>query len=56
MAAAQHENMRRLGRDIPFGTWLLLNGHHRELIPNGHPYDIFIDTPGEPDVSEPIRN
>lgn len=44
MAAAQHQNMRQLGRDIPFGTWLLLNGHHRELIPDGHPYDVFVDS------------
>jgi hypothetical protein len=44
IVAAQYENMRRLGRDIPFGNWLIHNGHYRELLPNhGRPFDLFMD-------------
>jgi hypothetical protein len=46
IVAAQYENMRRLGRDIAFGHYLLLNGHYRELMPNNaRPFDLFLDTP-----------
>jgi hypothetical protein len=42
--AAQYENIRRLGREIPFGNWLILNGHYRDVMGNdGHPMDWFRD-------------
>jgi hypothetical protein len=42
--AAQYENMRRLGRDIPFGVSLILNGHHRDILEEGkRPFDLFLD-------------
>jgi hypothetical protein len=42
--AAQYENMRRLGRDIPFGVSLILNGHHRDILEEGkRPFDLFMD-------------
>jgi hypothetical protein len=43
--AAQWENLRRLGRDIPLGISLILNGDYRELMPEGkQPYDWFLDS------------
>jgi hypothetical protein len=37
--------MRRLGREIPLGISLILNGDYRELMPNGQrPFDWFLDS------------
>lgn len=42
--AAQYENIRRLGREIPFGNWLILNGHYRDVMGSeGRPMDWFRD-------------
>jgi hypothetical protein len=42
--AAQYENMRRLGRDIPFGISMILNGHYRDVLEEGkRPFDLFLD-------------
>ena len=41
IVAAQYQNMRGLGRDIPFGVYLIRNGHHRELV--DRPFDLFLD-------------
>ena len=42
--AAQYENMRRLGRDIPFGVSMILNGHYRSVMEEGQrPFDLFLD-------------
>ncbi len=42
--AAQYENMRRLGRDIPFGVSMILNGHYRDVLEEGkRPFDLFLD-------------
>jgi len=44
--AAQHENMRRLGRDIPFGISMILNGDYRQVMDEGQrPFDWFLDLP-----------
>lgn len=44
--AAQHENMRRLGREIAFGNSLILNGDYRRILPAGQrPFDWFLDLP-----------
>ena len=42
---AQFHNMRGLGRDIPLGISLILNGDYRELMPNNQrPFDVFLDS------------
>jgi hypothetical protein len=42
--AAQYENMRRLGRDIPLGVSLIHNGHYRDILePGKRPFDLFLD-------------
>jgi hypothetical protein len=44
IVAAQYENMRRLGRDIPFGVSMILNGHYRDVLEEGkRPFDLFMD-------------
>lgn len=44
--AAQHENMRRLGRDIPLGISMILNGDYRQVMDEGQrPFDWFLDLP-----------
>lgn len=46
VAAAQWENMRKLGREIAFGNSLILNGDYRSILPNGQrPFDWFLDLP-----------
>jgi hypothetical protein len=47
----QHRNMQALGRDQPIGVWMILNGHHRELLEPGQlPLDWISDIAhGEPD-------
>ena len=42
VVAAQYQNMRQLGRDIPFGVYLIRNGHYREIAPK--PFDLFLDS------------
>jgi hypothetical protein len=44
--AAQHENIRRLGRDISFGVSMILNGDYRQVMEEGQrPFDWFTDLP-----------
>jgi hypothetical protein len=43
--AAQYQNMRQLGRDIPFGISMILNGHYRDILDEGQrPFDLFLDS------------
>lgn len=46
MILAQHQNMKQLGRDIPFGIWATNTGLFRQLgmQPGQQPFDLFDDT------------
>jgi len=34
-----HENIKSLGRDLPFGLWALHNGYFSDLAPGRQPVD-----------------
>ena len=45
IALAQHQNMKDLGRDQPFGIHAINNGDFRQILPPGTtPFDWFLDS------------